>query len=339
MVDKYYCCVRSSLPVARQMSVAYNAINVKSPARTTDFATSLGRLDIARHAHVAADAATGTIFSEAMVPPADETTLDHTAVNPSGGIFITSAGTADFATESGCLDIYRRTEATALTSNSSYMEILSLEEYNAILDAAVSVANTQSVAEEIVYLPNYHVNDVPLSTIATASADAAIGTSVSESMVPPGVRLSAITTASEAVAIGTSVSNVLVPPADKQSKQHTFSTPPSDHRATFLLRPADIICAAYKYCSMQPGNIILDNIALYRHGGCKAIYNCDREGKNAYISDVVRVIEASGSRFLEKIGSYIFVIASTSTKMSNVKRRMQRKQKQYISKVPASTAA
>ena len=96
------------------------------------------------------------------------------------------------------------------------------------------------------------------------------------------------------------VSEAMVPPADNQSKQHTFSTPLSHHWATLLLRPADVICAAYKYCSMQPGNINLNNLALYRHGGWKAIYYCDCEGKNAYISDVVRVIEASGSRSLRK---------------------------------------
>ena len=36
------------------------------------------------------------------------------------------------------------------------------------------------------------------------------------------------------------VSNVMVPPADNQSKQHTWSTPPSTHRATLSLQPADV---------------------------------------------------------------------------------------------------
>ena len=134
-----------------------------------------------------------------MVLPAYNTILDPTAVTPAGGVFITSSGTINFATQSGCLDIARRTTATALAYNRSYMASLSSEESNAVLDAAVSAANTQNVAEEIVDLPNSHVNDEPLSTIATASADAAIGTSFSRDMVPPGVRRSAIATASVVV--------------------------------------------------------------------------------------------------------------------------------------------
>ena len=66
------------------------------------------------HTHVADTTATGKLFSEAMVPPEDYTTLDP-----------------------------------------------------------------------IVDLPNSHVNDVSLSTIATASENAEIGTSVSEAVVPP----------------------------------------------------------------------------------------------------------------------------------------------------------
>ena len=86
--------------------------------RITDFATSLGCLDIVHHTYVAAAAETGTNISEVMVPPANDTILDP-----------------------------------------------------------------------IVDLPKSHVNDVPLSTIATASVDVAISTSLSESMVPPDVRL------------------------------------------------------------------------------------------------------------------------------------------------------
>ena len=88
--------------------------------------------------------------------------------------------------------------------------------------AAVSAANAQSVAEEIVDLSNSHVNDVPLSNIATASADAAIGTSVSKAMFPPDVRLSTIATASAAVENGTSLYEAMVPPSGDQSKQHTL---------------------------------------------------------------------------------------------------------------------
>ena len=100
--------------------------------------------------------------------------------------------------------------------------------------------------------------------------------------------LSTIATASAAVANGKNISDAVVPPADNQSKQHTSSTPPSHHQATLLLRPSDIICAAYKYCSMQPGNIILNNIALDRNGGWKTIYDYDRKGKNENISEIVR---------------------------------------------------
>ena len=59
------------------------------------------------------------------------------------------------------------------------MASLSLEESNAVLADVVSAEKTKSVAEEIVDLPNSHINDVPLFTIAAASADVAIGTSVS----------------------------------------------------------------------------------------------------------------------------------------------------------------
>ena len=215
-----------------------------------------------------------------MVPPTDDTTLYPTAVTTSGGVFITSASTTEFATGSGCLYIACCTADTALTSNRSYMASLSLEESNAILAATVSAANTKIVAEEIVDLPNYHVNYVLISTIATASTDAVISTSVSEAMVPPDFRISTIATASAAVANGISVSDAMVPPADDQSEQHTLSPPPSHHRETLLLRPADVICAAYKYCFMQPGNIILNNITLDQHGGWKAIYSYDCKGKN-----------------------------------------------------------
>ena len=92
-------------------------------------------------------------------------------------------------------------------------------------------------------------------------------------MVPPDVRLSTIATSSEAVANGTSVSDVMVPPADNQLKKHTLSPPPSHHLSKLLLRPADVIYAAYKYCSMQPGNLILKKIALDWHGGWKVIYD------------------------------------------------------------------
>ena len=68
----------------------------------------------------------------------------------------------------------------------------------------------------IVDLPNPHVNDVPLSTIATSYADAAIGTSVSESMVHPDIWLSTVATTSADVANGTSVSDAAVPPSDDQ---------------------------------------------------------------------------------------------------------------------------
>ena len=131
--------------VKRQISVADNTSNVKLPAHTTDFANAPGRLDIARHTHVAADAETGTNVSEAMVPHADDITMDPTAVTPSGGVFITSASTIDFATESGRLCVARRTAATSLAFNRSYMVSLSLEESNAVLAAAISAANTQSV--------------------------------------------------------------------------------------------------------------------------------------------------------------------------------------------------
>ena len=147
---------------------------------------------------------------------------------------------------------------------------------------------------------NSHANDVPLSNITKTSADAAIATSVYEGMVPPDVSISNIATASAAVANGTSVYKTMVPPSDDQSKQQTFSTPPSFHREKLLLRPADVIYAAYKYCSVQPGNIILNNILLYRHGGWKVICDYDRKGKNAYIADIVREVEASGSRFLKR---------------------------------------
>ena len=116
-----------SLWVTRQRSVADNISNAKSPSCTTNFATAPGRLDIAFHIHVAAAAATGTSFSESMVPPAYNTILDPTAVTPAGGVFITSSGTINFATQSDCLDIARRTTATALTYNRSYMASLPSE--------------------------------------------------------------------------------------------------------------------------------------------------------------------------------------------------------------------
>ena len=70
--------------------------------------------------------------------------------------------------------------------------------------------------DSIVDLPNPHVNDVLLSTIATSYTDAAIGTSVSETMVHPDIWLSTVATTSAEVANGTSVSDAAVPPSDDQ---------------------------------------------------------------------------------------------------------------------------
>ena len=134
----------------------------------------------------------------------------------------------------------------------------------------------------------------------------------------------------------TSVADAVVPHSDNQSKQHKFLTPPSHHQAELLLRPADVICAAYKYCSMQPGNIILNSIALDRHGGWKTIYDYDRKENNACIADILREVEASGRRSLKQLGS-ILLICSTSTKMNTVKRRLQQKEKVFKSKVTAAT--
>ena len=53
---------------------------------TTNFVTAPGRLDITHHTHVAAAAATGTNVSEAMVPPADDTTLDPIVDHPESHI-------------------------------------------------------------------------------------------------------------------------------------------------------------------------------------------------------------------------------------------------------------
>ena len=57
---------------------------------------------------------------------------------------------------------------------------------------------------------------------------------------------------------------------------------------------------------MQLENIILNNTALDRHGWWKAIYNYDCKGKNAYIDDIFREVEASGSRYLKQLGSHLF---------------------------------
>ena len=63
----------------------------------------------------------------------------------------------------------------------------------------------------------------------------------------------------------------------------------------------------------------MKKIALDRHGGWKVIYDSDFKVNKAYIADIVREVEASGSHFLEQLGSHIFVISSTSTKMNTVK--------------------
>ena len=63
---------------------------------------------------------------------------------------------------------------------------------------------------------------------------------IAKAMVPPDVRLSTIATDSVAAANETSVSDAMVPPSDDQIKTHTLSMPTSHHRATLLLRHADV---------------------------------------------------------------------------------------------------
>ena len=177
--------------------------------------------------------------------------------------------TTNFATATSRLDIVRHTHvAAAVATGTNVSESMVPPEEDTNL-------------YPIMDLTNSHTKDVPLSTISTAFVDAAIGTSVYKAMVPPDVRLSTIATASVAVSNRTSVYDAMVSHIDDQSKQHTYSTPPSHHRAKLLLRPAYVVCAAYKYCSIQSGNIIFNNIALDQHGGWKAIYDYDHKGKNA----------------------------------------------------------
>ena len=57
-------------------SVGGDDIGYGEFSRTTDFLTAPGRIYIAHHTHVAAAAAAGTNFYEAMVPTADYTTMD-----------------------------------------------------------------------------------------------------------------------------------------------------------------------------------------------------------------------------------------------------------------------
>ena len=112
--------------------------------------------------------------------------------------------TTDFVTTPGRLDIAHHTHvADAVATGKNVSESI------------VPPADATTL-DPLVELPNSHVNDVPLSTIATASEDAAIGTSVSEAMVTPDVRHSTITTASASVVNGPSVSEAVVPPADDQ---------------------------------------------------------------------------------------------------------------------------
>ena len=112
--------------------------------------------------------------------------------------------TTDFVTTPGRLDIAHHTHvADAVATGKNVSESM------------VPPADATTL-DPLVELPNSHVNDVPLSTIATASADVAICTSVSEAMVPPDVRISTIATASADVANGTMVSDAMFPTAENQ---------------------------------------------------------------------------------------------------------------------------
>ena len=75
--------------------------------------------------------------------------------------------TTDFSTSPGRLDIVYHTHVAAAEATGTN------------ISEAMVLPVDDTTLDPIVELLNSHVNDVPLSTIATASADAAISTSVS----------------------------------------------------------------------------------------------------------------------------------------------------------------
>ena len=192
-------------------SVGWYGVGYDECSCTTHLATAVVCLDIAR------------VF-DAMVPPADDQSKQHTLSTTTShhqekfllrpadvGIvegddvgYYECYHTTKFVTAPGRLYIVHHTHvaATAATGKNVSESMVPPTDYTTM--------------DPIVDLPNSHVNDVPLSTIATASEDAAIGTSVSEAMVTPDVRHSTITAASASVVNGPSVSEAVVPPADDQ---------------------------------------------------------------------------------------------------------------------------
>ena len=193
-----------------QRSVANNT------ARTTDFATAPGRLDISEAmvppdvciftiATASVAVANDTSVSDAMVPPADYQSKQHTLLIPlthhwetlllrpaDGGSvggykvgYDECACTTNFATAPGRLDISR------------------------VSDAMVPPADDQPKQHTLLMPPSHH-----RATISLRHADVGI--------------------------IGGYDVGYNFPPPDNQPKQHTLPMHPSHHCATLSLRHADV---------------------------------------------------------------------------------------------------
>ena len=84
---------------------------------------------------------------------------------------------------------------------------------------------------------------------------------------------------------------------------------------------------------MHPGSIILNNEVLDRKVGWKNLAYHD--GKKEVIMSLIKLAEATGSRFLVDVGDKVFRIATMKQKYTSIRRKFQRKVNGKKRKVPS----